>query len=266
MRLNISHLTRYHYDEPVPFAVQQLRLTPKSAHGQSVLSWQVEVEGGSVEVEYEDHHLNVVQLVSFEPGRTDITVRCRGEVETVDNAGILGAHRGNAPLWLYQRSTALTRPGAGIRRLVRDLGTDFESDVARLHALSGHVAESVAYRTGTTDALTDAESALESGAGVCQDHAHIFITAARHMGYPARYVGGYLMMNDRVDQDAGHAWAEVHVPALGWVAFDVSNGISPDARYIRVATGLDYSDCAPTTGLRRGSANEHMIVSLQVQQ
>lgn len=266
MLLKVSHQTRYHYDEPVPFALQQLRLTPKSTHGQKVLDWQVEVEGGQVELAYEDHHLNVVQLVSFEPGRNDITVRCSGEVETTDNAGIVGPHIGDAPLWLFERSTALTKLGPGIRRLVRELGADFEDDVSRLHALSHVISERVSYQTGTTDALTDAETALESGTGVCQDHAHIFVTAARHMGFPARYVGGYLMMNDRVEQDAGHAWAEAHLPSLGWVAFDVSNGISPDARYIRVATGLDYSDCAPTTGLRHGSGNEHMIVSLQVQQ
>jgi hypothetical protein len=81
---------------------------------------------------------------------------------------------------------------------------------------------------------------------------HIFVAAARSMGYPARYVSGYLMMNDRVHQDASHAWAEAHVDGVGWVGFDVSNGISPDARYVRVATGLDYREAAPVSGLRFG--------------
>ena len=83
---------------------------------------------------------------------------------------------------------------------------------------------------------------------------------------PARYVSGYLMMDDRVDQDATHAWAEAHVEGLGWVGFDVSNGISPDERYVRIATGRDARDASPTEGLRVGDAAEHMIVSLQVQQ
>lgn len=266
MLLRISHETRYHYDEAVPFALQQLRLTPKSTHGQTVRDWQVEVEGGQVQLTYEDHHLNVVNLVSFDPGRHDIVVRCSGEVETADNAGIVGRHVGSTPLWLFKRSTSLTRIGSGIRQLVRELGSDFADDVAKLHALSALIREKVSYQAGTTDALTDAEAALTHGTGVCQDHAHIFAAAARQMDYPARYISGYLMINDRIDQEAGHAWAEVHIPALGWVAFDISNGIAPDERYVRVASGLDYSDCAPTTGLRRGSANEHMIVSLQVQQ
>ncbi len=54
----------------------------------------------------------------------------------------------------------------------------------------------------------------------------------RLLGFPARYVSGYLMMNDRIDQEATHAWAEAYIPDIGWVGFDVSNGISPDERYI----------------------------------
>ena len=73
-------------------------------------------------------------------------------------------------------------------------------------------------------------------------------------------------MNDRTHQDASHAWAEAHVDGLGWVGFDISNGISPDARYVRVATGLDYREAAPISGLRFGHGHETMDVSIHVQQ
>jgi len=73
-------------------------------------------------------------------------------------------------------------------------------------------------------------------------------------------------MNDRIQQDASHAWAEAHIDGLGWVGFDVSNGISPDERYVRIATGLDSRDASPISGVRLGSAAESMIVSLQIQQ
>ena len=105
-----------------------------------------------------------------------------------------------------------------------------------------------------------------AGGGVCQDHEQIFVPAARVAGIPARYISGYLMMNDRVDQDASHAWAEAHIDGLGWVGFDVSNGYSPDERYVRIATGLVARDASPISGVRMGSANESMIVSLQIQQ
>ena len=74
------------------------------------------------------------------------------------------------------------------------------------------------------------------------------------------------MMNDRVEQEASHAWAEAYIDGIGWVGFDVSNGISPDERYIRVATGLDYKEAAPISGMRFGDGGETMVVTLQVQQ
>ena len=63
-----------------------------------------------------------------------------------------------------------------------------------------------------------------------------------------------------------HAWAEAHVPGLGWVGFDVSNGISPDTRYVRVATGLDYADAAPISGSRQGGEEEDLDVQIKVEQ
>ena len=74
------------------------------------------------------------------------------------------------------------------------------------------------------------------------------------------------MMDDRIDQDATHAWAEAHIEGLGWVAFDVSNGISADERYLRLATGRDSTDAAPVSGMRLGDTRETMKVTLQVQQ
>ena len=138
--------------------------------------------------------------------------------------------------------------------------------IGQLHALSNEISSKVAYQSGQTNVGTTAELVLQHAKGVCQDHVHVFLSAARLMGYPARYVSGYLMMNDRVEQDATHAWAEVYVEGLGWVGFDVSNAISPDERYVCAATGLDYVEAAPVSGMRLGDGNESLYVNLQVQQ
>lgn len=266
MRLNVSHVTRYHYDAQVPYALQQLRMTPKSRAGQTVLEWNIAVEGGRKELAFDDQHNNHVTLVSIEPDRPDITFICDGVVETAGNSGVIGRHGGYTPVWLFTRPTVLTTVGPMVRDLVRRVGDDFDDDIQRMHALSQAIAAAVTYETSRTHADTTAEQALETGHGVCQDHAHVFVSAARHMGFPARYVSGYLMMNDRVEQDASHAWAEAHLDGIGWIGFDVSNGISPDERYVRVATGLDYKDAAPVSGVRFGDSAESMVVTLQVQQ
>ena len=265
MHLRISHTTSYHYDEPVPYALQQLRLRPKSRAEQDVISWDISVEGGTRQLSFEDEHANTVDLVSFEPGATAIIVHCSGEVHVTDTHGVIGHHTGFTPLWLFETSTPLTRIGASVQSLVAGVERA-EDDLQTLHALSAHILEAVPYSTDQISATLTAEQALTEGYGVCQDHAHIFIAAARHMGYPARYVSGYLMMDDRVEQTASHAWAEAHVAGLGWVGFDVSNGISPDTRYVRVATGLDYLGAAPVSGMRYGVGAENMLVKLQVEQ
>ena len=266
MLLKIQHRTEYAYDGPVPYALQQVRMTPQSSAGQSVLSWETSVEGGRQEAAYIDQHNNHVELFSFDPECRNVSIICKGEVNTADTTGIVGPHRGYAPLWYFKRTTPHTKAGPHIRGLLKTLGSDFDRDTDRLHALSALIISTVAYETGKTGFETLAEQALEAGHGVCQDHAHIFISAARLMGFPARYVSGYLMMDERTEQEAGHAWAEAHIDGLGWVGFDVSNGISPDERYVRVATGLDYDEAAPVSGITFGDQAETMIVTLQVQQ
>lgn len=266
MRLKIHHTSHYTYTSPVSYGLLQLRLSPKSRPGQQVLDWQLKVEGGKVEAEYEDHNANWVHLISVEEGASELVITSDGEVDVEDRAGVVGNHRGFTPLWLFRRATPLTRPGPLVRKLAKAAPDTSDGDIARLHRVAELVREAIAYEAGWTDADTKAEDALEAGKGVCQDHAHVFLSVARLLGYPARYAGGYLMMNDRIHQDAGHAWVEVHVEPLGWVGFDISNAISPDSRYVRVATGLDYSEAAPVSGMRFGASSESLDVSIQVQQ
>ena len=90
---------------------------------------------------------------------------------------------------------------------------------------------------------------MEIGSGVCQDHVHAFLVVSRSLGFSARYVSGYLMMNKNLFK-MQVMWAETHIHGLGWVGFDVSNGISPDDRYVALATGFDYTDVIPISGVR----------------
>jgi transglutaminase-like putative cysteine protease len=266
MRLAISHVTRYEYSQPVVRGLQRLRMKPKPTHGQQVLDWQMQFDGARHETEYDDHHNNRTVLVSVLPGTLTVIVTCTGLVETSDHSGMLGQHTGHMPLWAFLGQTVLTRPGPRMRALVAGLAASNAAPLDMLHALSRAVLAAVRYEIGHTLVDTPAEEAMGAGRGVCQDHAHIFIGCARMLGIPARYVSGYLMMNDRIDQEAGHGWVEAHVEGLGWVGFDVSNGISPDSRYVRVATGCDYREAAPVTGISWGPGESALAVSLAVEQ
>lgn len=268
MKLSITHVTTYSYDTPVHYALQQLRLIPRSGHGQTVLDWDCAIKGGQKQLIFDDAFVNHTELVKVDPGETRIEIISRGHVEVEDRSGIVGSHSGFTPLWLFRGFTPLTTPGKALRQMatrLRQDGTDMD-EVAFLHFISAEIAGAVVYETGRTNSQTSAEMALSAGHGVCQDHAHIMITLARMLGYPARYVSGYLFMDGQEAQDASHAWCEIWTEALGWVGLDVSNGISPDGRYVRVATGRDYNDAAPVLGIRQGPGQENLHVALQVQQ
>jgi transglutaminase-like putative cysteine protease len=136
----------------------------------------------------------------------------------------------------------------------------------RAHALARAVTEAVAYRSGTTGPGTSAAEALEQGCGVCQDQAHVLISAALTQEIPARYVAGYLFTGDDDDVmgQASHAWAELHVAGLGWVGFDPANRRCPDDSYVRLGSGLDAVGAAPIRGVTEGAGEEDLVVSVEV--
>lgn len=264
MRLKIAHDTVYRYEAPMRGVVQSLRLTPSQFEGQRVGVWQVTVSDGARGVAFRDGAGDWVESWTVRGPVSEITVSVRGEIETRDTAGVLRGHREPISPLVYLRATAATAPDAAIRALAEVGGGD---DLARAHALAEAVAGAVAYRPGVTHAHTTAAQTLALAEGVCQDHAHVLIAAARSIGLPARYVSGYLhATEDGTPHEAAHAWAEIHVQGLGWVGFDAANRCCPDDRYVRLGSGLDAADASPIRGIAAGQAAEEIEVAVSVEQ
>ncbi len=264
MRLTINHQTRYTYDTPLPYLLQRLRLHPRTDSVQTVREWSLTFAGCVKEAQYRDGFGNDTLLVSSRGNVEHVEISASGIVETRDTAGVTGHDRNSAPLWIYLQETPLTSVGPGIRQF--SAGVKKAKPLEMLHALMHSIADTVAYEPGKTHSATPAEDALAGGHGVCQDHAHIFCTAARALLIPTRYVSGYLMMEGSDEQAASHAWAEAHVEGLGWVGFDCANRVCPDERYVRLAHGRDYDDASPVAGLRFGHAEEVLAVRVNVAQ
>ncbi len=262
--LRIRHSTHYTFEVPITYGLQQVRVLPRDDQSQRVISWTVEIDGGVKELEFVDHHANNVQLFSFHSSVSEVRVVCEGTVEIGDQSGVVGKHRALTPLWLFERETSETRAGSAVRGLARKIRGG--SDLEKLHALSDLIKTNIRYQSEDQYSERDAETIVQDGYGVCQDHAHVFIAAARYIGFPCRYVSGYLLLDDTNEQDAMHAWVEAYISNLGWVGFDVSNGISPDNRYVKVATGLSYREAAPITGTRIGGGSECLKVAIEVAQ
>jgi len=268
MRIRISHETLYRYDTPPGGVTQALRLTPRNHDGQFVIDWRIDISEDCRLDEQEDAFGNIVHAFTADGPFTVLRVCVEGEVETQLTDGIVRGAVERFPPSLYLRETALTQVDSAIAEFARSARLAGTSEVLPLlHRLLERVRREIAYDTDPTHAGTTAAEAFALRRGVCQDLTHIFIAAARTLGIPARYIGGYFHRADGVrQQEAGHAWAEAHVPELGWIAFDPANGICATEAHIRVAVGLDYLGAAPVRGTRYGGAGETLSVAVHVDQ
>lgn len=264
MIIRIAHATSYVYDAPVRHMVQLLRLAPRPFEGQHVRRWRVETEPDQAMRRTEDAFGNPVDLLFIDRPLTALTLSVTGEVEVGDTDGVLiGLHERVAPD-VYLRETPLTAADGALADFAAEVapqavGLDF------LHALMAAVRAAIVFDTAATGVGASAAEAFALRRGVCQDLTHVFIAAARRRGVPARYVSGHLAREDGVvEQEASHAWVEAHVPDLGWVGFDPTNGVCPADRHVRIAAALDYLGAAPVRGARQGGGGEHLTVRLSV--
>lgn len=263
MRIRIRHTTTYTYDQPVEYASQLMRLTPGEHSGQRIRSWRVTADGRML-ARTDDGYGNVVHMFTLSHPHRGAVIVAEGEVETSDTQGVIRDAPERLPPRYWTRSTALTTADDAMRALAHEV-EGIAEPVPRLHRLMELVRARIDYVVGTTTVMTTAAEALAKGSGVCQDHAHVFIAIAHLLDIPARYVSGYLLRPDGATMPASHAWAEAHVPKLGWVGFDPANNLCPTEAYVRVAVGLDYNEASPIRGVRRGTAGEELAVAVDVQ-
>ncbi len=267
MRIKVLHETVYSYGLPARSALQLLRMTPRSFEGQFVRRWRVEIDTDARLDRDEDAYGNITHMVFIEGPVASVRVTVEGEVDTSDTGGVVRGTVERLPLMLYLRESPLTILTPPLRSLAERIGTTEKSgQLPALHRLLNEVNRSMMFMVGTTTVATTADEAFVAKRGVCQDFAHVFVTIARALDIPARYVSGYFLRTDRIDQDAGHAWAEAYVTDLGWVGFDPANGVSTTDRYVRIATGADYLEAAPIRGARIGGADETLAVAVNVAQ
>lgn len=265
MRLTVDHVTQYSYDRPVRSVVQSHRLLPSTFAGQKVIDWEVTVSGGEKGAAHRDGAGDMIQAWTVAGPVDAVEVKVRGTVETADLTGVLRGHRETVAPDCYMRATIPTRADVALAALAQSV--EAADPLALAHGLSAAVADAIAYRPGVTHAHTTAAEALALGEGVCQDHTHALIAMARVRGLPGRYASGYLFADaDGQAHEAAHAWAELHLPGLGWVGFDPANRCCPDDRYIRLGSGFDAQDAAPIRGIARGGGKESMDVTVAVLQ
>lgn len=253
MLLNIEHHTQYVFSESVPYAIQQLRLTPRDGDGQIVKHWRMKVTGQLTP--YEDAYGNHTHTLVVDQPHNTIQISVSGEVETGCKSNV---SKQILPVAIYLRETSLTLADAAMVSFALPFANAPLTEL--MHALR----ERIHYSKGATEVNTTAAEAFKLGKGVCQDHAHAFIGCCRSLGLPARYVSGYLFTADGNLMQT-HAWVDVWQDGQ-WLGLDISNGTPVNERHVRLAHGLDYRSACPVTGSRIGGGIEGMASVVSVNQ
>lgn len=268
MRVHINHSTVYRYEPPAAGAIQLLRLTPRDHEGQHVARWRIEVSVDARLTPREDAFGNIIHVFNTAGPLAELRIDIDGAVDTQNTHGVVSGAIERFPPSLFLRQTRLTAADEAIREFAENVRTACDGDaLAQAHALLEGLNREMVFDLGMTEMVPSAIEAFALKRGVCRDLCHLFIAAAHCLGMPARYIAGYLQLADgRVDQEAGHAWAEAFIPEIGWVGFDPANGVCPTEAYVRVAVGLDSIGAAPVRGTRFGPGSENLEVAIKVGQ
>lgn len=283
----VTHETVYRYAAPVDISRQLAHLSPRDTPWQRVVSHALHVDPEPGErSEGVDYFGNRYARLVVDTPHDALTVRAESEVIVQACAPAADAV---SPAW----ETALAVQGAkgegtaldveqyrvpspavpllaSTRDYARGSFTDQRPWLDAMLELTKRIRTEFKYDTESTNVSTSVAEVLALRSGVCQDFAHLMLSCLRSIGLPARYVSGYVLnlraggAAGNVGADASHAWVASFCPALGWVAFDPTNGKLADIEFVTLGWGREYHDVSPLRGVVRGAAGQQLEVAVSV--
>ncbi len=282
MEFEITHVTHYKYGHAAAEAYGEARLTPPSLPSQTVLSHRIVIDPEVKTSGYVDHFGNWVDFFSlpFRHKQLFVSNQCVVRTQAVppptsslelsvqEARQILGSVMTDIFVYL-QATPAVQNTRESVQWAKKYLPGNAPLGES-LQKLNEAIHTEFKYQPGATENSTPLATIWKNKAGVCQDFAHIGLSILRTAGLPARYVCGYIETDPVIGPDgkpkrmvgavATHAWIEVLVPGMSWVAIDPTNRQWINERYVSVSFGRDYSDATPIRGTFKGSGGKGMKV------
>ena len=279
LRLRVKHRTELVYAGLARESVNEGRLLPVDGPRTVVSGARLHVEPATPVHMHHDVFGNRVAWFQVPQPHERLVVEARGDVQSFDQPPR------ESPLGARGEWAALADPAFRdhhMQYLVRSPHAAWGPRVAALadtlpapDALGvgewvGDMVEAVhmavSYTPGATMVDTPVEVVAAERHGVCQDLAHLAIALFRREGVPARYVSGWLHDPARGVPGESHAWVEVNIPGVGWYELDPTHPEPITARWVRVATGRDYSDVPPLRGTYLGDPTKSMVVTVDTEE
>ncbi len=259
MQFRIRHEIRCRFDPPVRNVMAIVRLSPRSHEGQHVTEWWIDADLDCSLRSGDDEFGNLTHTFSSAGQLREMTIAATGLVDTFDTAGVIRTTVERLPVEIFLRDTPLTTADKAIREFVAARTAAETTMLGRLHALMGAVNAELALDSGA-DPLSAAE-AFGGKSGGRGSHAHLFITGARFLGIPCRFVNGYLVWGESSEATC-HGWTEAFLAGLGWVGFDPLNNLCPRGEHVRSAVGFDAAHAAFVRGLPPETTTHKLTVTV----
>ncbi len=265
MKIKIIHKTSYNYSSVVPRLVQSLKLHPTNFYNQKVVKWSIKCNKGKLIESHKDSLDHKIFNIFNQNLKGNQTIISEGVIKTKDNSGIMKGLSKNVHPKCFLRQTSLTKACDKIIRLSNKAKSLIKNEIDFCHKLNFIAGNSIKHVSGSTSIYTSAEKSILLGKGVCQDFAHILISMARHHNFPSRYINGFLLEDSNSRENTTHAWVEIFINNIGWIAFDPSHKKCVDEKYVRVSCGLDFLDASTIKGVKTNySGNESLSVKVQI--
>jgi transglutaminase-like putative cysteine protease len=280
MEFEINHITNYKYGHAAAEAYGEARLTPPELATQTVLSHKLVIDPEVPTSGYTDHYGNRVEFFSLPFRhrslviRNQIVMRTQNpvmpqsalELSVQEARQILGSAL--TDIFDFLQPTPVVDIGREAFQWARKYLPSGAPLGESLMALNEAINKEFTYKSGATENSTPLATIWKNKVGVCQDFAHIGLSILRTAGLPARYVCGYIETDPIRNPDgtvarmigaiATHAWIEVLVPGMTWVAFDPTNRQWVNERYVTMSYGRDFRDATPLRGTFKGSGGQVM--------
>lgn len=273
MLLSIQHTTELAYDERISETMMELRVAPRSDGRQALRGFGVAVGPAASLHEHLDWLGNRVHQFSIVEFHDRILILAHSAVETKPGAADLaaradltGAERGDFRLYDFLNASGPVDADPRVRDIAARLELGAAPRVSDVvERVTRGLRDVLEYKKGVTTSSTPLSRVLDVGAGVCQDFAHLAIALCREVGVPARYVSGYLHRPGAAEVET-HAWCEAHFPSVGWLGFDPTHRELVAEHHVAIGVGRSYSDVPPNRGVYRGSAQEKIRATVQIEE
>ena len=284
-RYKLLHITEFQYDGPVSESYNEVRLRPMQDDQQSCLSFRISTIPPTHPSAHLDFFGNWVHQFNVLPDHrmlrieTESVVLVHPPAPRPDSHALLpeGEHREQLCDDFYDLLTPteyVPQPDE-LEPLIEAAIRDSDGTaLGFVETAARNIHTQFRYEKGATQVKSTIIDALQTGAGVCQDFAHLLIAVARKRGLPARYVSGYLVprrtaepgasIEEVIGGQASHAWTEIYIPDLGWITLDPTLGKPVGLQHVRIAYGRDYGDVAPVRGVYKGHAGQRLSVDVRV--